>query len=366
MKKERVCIILLTNLFRAPYLKVYEEIINETGYDMIYWDRLGIEEKCNAKNTYVFRNITPYDEKYGKLLYKYLLFQKFTNKIIKRNKYTKIFVLGSNTGVILLPILVVRYRKKYVVDIRDYFLENNSLYFTLEKILLKWSYCCIISSEAFKKFLPSGNYYVIHNIPDQRIIKQHKKNSISNINQLRVCCIGAAKYLDEDKKVLQYFANDNRFRIGYYGLDYDMLSEYCAQHNINNVDIEGRFKPERTMDYYDKTDIVLNMYGKHNPHLDYALSNKLYYAAYLKMPILVNTDTEMANVSQKYGFGFALDLDDEEGKDKLYKYYKNINFNKLADNTKEYIKKVEDDNYNAIFVITEFLKMTDTCERADE
>ena len=92
--------------------------------------------------------------------------------------------------------------------------------------------------------------------------------------------------------------------------------------------------------------MAINIYGNKDPYLDYALSNKLYSAALMGMPILVSQDTYMAEVVNEYKIGFIVDLEDENFADDLFEFYKNIKREELFNNCDKFMKRVLDDEKN--------------------
>ena len=84
----------------------------------------------------------------------------------------------------------------------------------------------------------------------------------------------------------------------------------------------------------------MNLYGNHTPLLDYALSNKLYFAALLYKPILVCEDTYMEKVSIENGFGFVLPMKDESEKDYLVSYVQNLDRKKLIKNCDSFMDRI--------------------------
>ncbi|EJG71821.1 capsular polysaccharide biosynthesis protein Cps4G domain protein [Streptococcus pneumoniae 2081074] len=100
------------------------------------------------------------------------------------------------------------------------------------------------------------------------------------------------------------------------------------------------FQPKDTMSFYKNTDAVLNLYGNHTPLLDYALSNKLYFAALLYKPILVCEDTYMEKVSIENGFGFVLPMKDESEKDCLALYIQNLDRKQLIKNCDNFMDRI--------------------------
>ncbi|MBQ3669280.1 MAG: hypothetical protein II920_08655, partial [Clostridia bacterium] len=117
-----------------------------------------------------------------------------------------------------------------------------------------------------------------------------------------------------------------------------------------NVHAEGEFPMSETLMKYEGVDAVLNMYGNHNPKLDYALSNKLYISAALALPIIVCPHTCMSETAEKYSTGFTLDIDRPEDRDRLYEYLTGIdraefiyNCDRLLENT-----RADDERFNKL------------------
>ena len=67
-----------------------------------------------------------------------------------------------------------KYKGKYIVDIRDFTLENIPFYRKAEQTVVKNSYSTVISSRGYKEFLPDYDYKVVHNYTevDSAILKR--------------------------------------------------------------------------------------------------------------------------------------------------------------------------------------------------
>lgn len=252
--------------------------------------------------------------------------------------------MPSNCCVLNYPILRKLYKGKYVIEIRDYWKEKNRLYYIMEKRAIDNSYMAVISSPAYRRFLPEYDYIQAHNVnifPENVI--ESIRNRVNEKMPIVVSCIGGAKNLEYDKKVLLRFKNDNRFLIQYIGRGYEALIPFCESNNITNIHIEGMFPQEKTLSYYEQTDIILNLYGNNKPSVDYALSNKLYFAAQMEKPILVCPHTYMAEISTQNGFGFVFDVDDTYAPDKLYDFYKTLDRKQMHEKCCAFLNKVAND-----------------------
>lgn len=317
---KRFCFVQLDAVNRTPYIRKYISAA-DFRFDLILWDRGRNSDSCGAERCYRFY-MDLSDSGIRMRVQKaiaYVRFARFCNRILRKNKYDGIFVFAANTACLCAGTLMKQYEKQYVLDFRDYWLEDKKWLYNLEKKLLTKCYAAVISSKAFERFLPPFHYYMSHNsqLLEQDLVNHFREMPVHK-DRLVIACIGGVKKIDYDKRVIDYFANDPRFEIRYIGRGYEPLRSYCEDKKYENVYIEGEFLIEDTMKKYEGVDLILNMYGNHTPKLDYALSNKLYFSAQLGRPILVCPDTYMAEMVAKYGTGFVVDIDNPADKDFVF------------------------------------------------
>lgn len=357
MSKSKVCYISLTNLYLTPYLNKYTKMSNNS-YDVIYWNRHCLEECVGADNHYGYNEVLNEGDSRLRKARGYLKFIRYARDIIKGNNYDKLVILQTSLGILLSDLLVSKYRGKYILDIRDYTFENNRLFYNLLKKVVKNSYNTVISSRGYEEFLPDYQYTLVHNdtyIPEDQIKRfESKKYQMSN-RKISISFIGLIRFNEQNKKIINIFRNDDRFTLKFIGTGANNLKDYCEKNNIINVELIDRFPPEKTLDYYFETDIIYNLYGNKNPLLDYALSNKLYYAAKLKIPILVCPNTYMEEIANEYGIGYTFDSTNERECSNLFDYYNNINWDEFYKESNRFIKTVNIDNKKFEKIIGDFL-----------
>jgi len=343
--KDKVCFVSLGNLYLVPYIKKYISIIR-CDYDIVFWNRHNIDEHCGENEQFRYDyHISENVSKFKKLV-GYFGFSRFASNIIKKNKYSLIILLCTSAGMLLRSTLLKHYSGRFILDIRDYTLEKNKVFYAFEKSLVNNSKLNVISSAGYKKFLPPGKYITAHNeldIPYNTVEKFRKKNRNTDNGKIILTNIGLIRFHSQNKKIIDTFGNDTRFELRFIGEGASQLSGYCQEKNIKNVVIHNRFSPEETFDFLWETDCILNLYGNNTPLLDYALSNKLYYSAKLGLPILVCPNTYMEEISVTNGFGFAVDLGDHNSKEALWKYYHRINWNELYLKCDEFLNKVNEE-----------------------
>lgn len=352
----RICIVVPGGIFSTPYLKRYITILESINlkYDLILWRGKSISEESSSYQDFVYDYEISSTSSKWKKLWGYLGFMRFASKILRKNQYEKVLVLTGNTAVLLNRVLTREYPGRYLVDIRDYFMENNRFYYGIEKKAIENSGITVISSKGFKSFLPKHDYVIAHNFTPVTTTNNVDARGKSDI--ITMSYIGNMRFVEQDKKLLALFSNDNRYHICLNGKGYGELRDYCTQIGMKNVTIVDFFKPEETTRFYDETDIVLNLYGNHTPLLDYALSNKLYYAAQYHKPILVCKDTFMSEISRRYQFGFEFDLDNSQDKDALYQWYMSLDWDALGKGCDDFIKEVKEEDDTFVMKVKQFLQ----------
>jgi hypothetical protein len=312
------------NIKHISLISHYTSILKnrKIEFDIIYIDKYGEDEVFEAKNKYVYRIDIDKDWNRIKKLSKYLGFRKFVKNIIKENDYDLLIVWRTETALLLSDIIYKLYRKKYIINIRDYCYEKNFFIKVVLKKILANSKLNTISSEGFYEFLPKSNYLMLHSYNESLLKDIKPRNQFKKMNEpIRVCFIGYVRFYDVDKKLIDELGNDDRYIIQFFGQGSDVLREYCEEKNITNVEFHGRFNVEDTIEFLSKADVINNLYGFNNIALDTAISTKYYYALHMNIPILVFKGTYMEEITLKSGVGYAVDSEFESLGDSFYKWY---------------------------------------------
>ncbi|NMP37323.1 MAG: glycosyltransferase family 4 protein [Clostridiales bacterium] len=325
-----ICIITTRNIFDAPCLEKYRSLL-DAPFDIVYWDRCGKEEECGAQQ--YFRYNGPMEASAGKAqkLMAYIGFIRFVGRILKEHTYKKLIVFPTQAAWLIHRRLCADYKGRYIMDIRDYAGENKRLLYTLTKDVVLNAGVCSITSPAYRKFLPEREYVISHNLQsiDAALIQQYRARTHAAEEPIRLSFIGSVRFIEQQKKLLLLFKNDSRFHLSFIGRGSEQLKDYCERENILNVTLIGQFERTQLADFYMTSDMAINVYGNHDPYLDYALSNKLYSAAIMGMPILVSPETHMSEITEKYGIGMAVNIDDPDTPDSVYQYYRHLSAEQL-------------------------------------
>ncbi len=348
---KKICFVTMGNIYIVPYLSTYTNHI-KGNYSVIYWDREGKNEaEGNNKYYRFYKELSPKD-KLEKIT-GFIQYKKFVKRILLKEKFDIVIFLQTWSALLMADVVEKHYPGKYIVDVRDYTYEKIPFIYNREKKLMKNAAMCVVSSEGYKDFLPPHDYYVFHNtrdLPVEKVAAIRERNKVKNV--LHISFIGYVNYQEQHKKLLMNLKNDPRFHLNFIGTRSLELEPFCKENDIRNVTLMDTFDASKILDFYENTDFVNNLYGNHTPVLDYALSNKLYFAAELRMPILTCADTYMSKISGKYGFGFEVDVADPQIGDKLWKFYTSIDWENFDSCCDDFIEKVQNKNCESI----EFLK----------
>ena len=353
-----VCFVNLDSINVTPYFKIYEELLS-TPYDLIYWDRVGSEEKNGARNTHRYfcpvRKTNSIDNLMD-LAKGYLGFKRFASRFLIENHYDIVVALTGNAAVLLGKTLKTHYKKRYIMDIRDYFLEKIPMYHYAEQSVIDCSALALISSPAFTTFLGKHDFQIIHNM--QTIGKSYIDAFRQRTHECRpfvIANIGTAKSLDLDRMTIDYFANDPRFEVRFIGRGFEALEEYRNVTKADNIIISGSFPSSETMKHYRDVDAILATYGSKRTHVKYALPNKLYFAAQLELPILASPGTYLAQVATKNHLGLALDINDPIGKEAILSLYQDNAINMRREGASSFLRQAQKDNQAALCKIANIL-----------
>ena len=93
--KKRICFVGLSNIQAAPYLYKYIKLL-KCEYDIIYWDRKGIDEDCGAINHYAMRYVINADATQLDKAVGYFKFRRYAQRILRKEKYDGVILLSGN------------------------------------------------------------------------------------------------------------------------------------------------------------------------------------------------------------------------------------------------------------------------------
>lgn len=359
---KKTCFVLSGNAYLCPYL--FNFYVDNTPGEkyLVYWNRDGVEETLGSIKGIEYAKPCP-DTGLLRRLYSYFAYMLFVNKQLLNSDFDHIVLLNTIAGYFAFPALLIKYRKRYVMDVRDYGGEFNPILGLMSRAIVSFAGIVVLSSRFYAAFLAPSEYSYVHNLQRPSFSDLDASSCVNSLNgnpslPIVIAFIGSVgQYIEQHVKLINMFKNDSRFRLMFAGAGSEKLKDYCRNNHVENVQLLGRFAPEKMYSLYTGVNIIHNLYGNGDPFLDYAISNKMYIAAQLHMPILVCPNTAMETMASDYGIGFTLDLDNVNVNwpDLLFEYYTGLDSNSFIKGCEKLLTDAYDDNQNYSDRYTSFI-----------
>ena len=343
----KICILSAVNIKHMAMISLYTERLLRDGidFDIVYMDKYGEEEDFPATNKYVFKNIIDHEQPRWKKAIRYMRFRSYAINVLNKNQYDFIIVWNDVAIIMFADYLARKWRGKYALNIRDYCHQRFRPIYWMFSWVIRNSSFTTVSSLGFCEFLPPSDYIQVHSLNMPVLRKLSPRDSFRAVDQpIRIGFVGYVRFIEINSRLLDIFKNDPRFELHYYGAHSEYLQEYAIDNGIHNACFHGAFPVQDTNVYMDKIDVVNNLYGNQSLALDYALSIKLYNGVWCRLPILVCPGTYMEKIADEYKIGYTVHSYDDDLKDRVYEWYRNLDFDIFNDNCERFIATVEKEN----------------------
>lgn len=343
-------IIFLLNVRYAPYINKYTDILirNNKDFEIIYWDRLNSPDAPKEWKSKVFNYNSRLDKSKITKISDFLKFRKFVIQTIESQKYEKLIVLTTLTGIFLADKLLKNYSDNYILDIRDYSFEKNPIYKKLVSKLVEKSNFTTISSEGFKNFLPESKKYIkVHNFrhEDIMISTECARERWNAEEKIKISFLGSIRHFELDTKFIETFINDNRYILEYIGdgPHYVKLKKYIIENNYD-VNIPGRYHFKDKSNILQNVNLINGYYDDKEYINKFAVSNKFYDSLIYKIPLLVNKDVYLGDIVRENYLGITINLETHSEKSSItnyiYEYLKEFDYNKFEKKCNEMLQDI--------------------------
>lgn len=293
------------------------------------------------------------------------IFSKKAKVILKQLKPDIIHVQGLD----MLQI-AAQYKKRHdmkthiiyeVADLHRYLVDEQKdiVHKAIKKYLLhadrmleKYYDLLILTSEAyydvyFKDFVKIEKMLYMANQPDLSIFDSYKKKENG---EFTVGYIGGVRYKKQIYNLIEAARACNvKLLIAGFEDEPIELEPLCkADPRIEWI---GRFEYKtQAPALYEKCDVMYSVYNADMANVRVAVPNKLYEAVYCEMPIIVAKGTYLANITQKWGVGVAVDHINTADLIKEIKLLQKTNiYNQYVNNCKKIKEKWTNNDINLSF-----------------
>lgn len=300
----RVALVISNNKWFSPYLNIYTEYFksNNVFYEVISWNRDFSEEQ----NSVTYSGDIKDENKILKL-FKYVKYARFVHNVVRKNQYDKLIVFGSQLSLFLLPLLLFSYRKRYIIDFRDLSIEQYPIIKTLFSWILHGSYCNVVSSPGFIKYLPKADYIVAHNLSMDLARKGLGIKYKHPERPYEVLTIGGIRNYESNMEVVRSLANNSMYNIKFVGKGYasKKIEESCLLNSYTNVSFSGYYKKEDEPEIIKLSSVLNIFYPQVKSHTS-IMSNRFYHALIYKKPMIVTAGSVQGEYVEKYNLGLSV------------------------------------------------------------
>ncbi len=345
----KILIIGFSKLKYMPYINFYLDNLDKDKNDIhiLYWNR-----DCSFENLDKYANTTLHEfscnqqfrgSKFSKILY-FAKFRKCAAMLLKSESFDFIIVLTSLPGVLIADILK-KYKGKYIFDYRDSTYENFPPFKRMIGRLVQNSVATFVSSDAFRRFLPSScseKIYTSHNLlVDSLSHREEKEKNGVFSSKIRIAFWGFIRHEELNKKIIERISKDKRFELHYYGREQQValnLKAYASELIADNVFFHGEYTPDERYEFVQSTDLIHNLYFDNNTLL--AMGNKFYDGIIFRIPQLCMPGSFMGEKVSEFGVGLVCDPNDEGFCEKIANYYSTIDFDSFKRNCDKLLDEI--------------------------
>ena len=347
----KILILGFANLKYMPYAKFYlEQLIDKKRVEvhMLYWNR-DLKDESKEYNIiyHEFRMFQPNSQKKIGKFFKFYEYKKFSETIIKNEKFDFLIFLHTFPAVLLYYTAVKLYKNHYIFDYRDITYEKFLPFRKRIYNLSKDSYLTFVSSPNYVRFMACQDTKVLlsHNLlEDSLSYREVRRKCLRDRNVLRIAFWGFVRGITVNLQLIDALGNDKRFELHYYGnleLVEKEITEFISKKNINNVYLHGPYEPKDRYDFASRTDIIHNIYEP-DGNMENAIGNKFYDGVIFYLPQLCLEGSLMGKICKEKRIGLNCNFEEKNLADKIYDYYYSIewkDFEKNCDQMLNDIKK---------------------------
>ena len=311
----KVALILPGSLWYAPYVRIYTRLLDSHGVDyaVISWNREGDD---HAEG---FQYQVACPQAHGSASFSsYRGYISFIRRTLREQGFDRLIVFGPQMTCLLAPLLLTRYRHRYIIDYRDLSIEQRLGFRQLFTLMLRFSQANVVSSPGFIPYLPKGDYLLSHNLNAEayKAYKTHETNKSCKPSESYKSCelpvvvltIGAIRDTEQNLEVVKALGNREGFTLRFVGKGHaaPIIEDYCKENGIKNIEFTGFYQKEEESRFVDESTVMNIFYPRVVTH-DTALSNRFYLSLVHKRPMIVTRGTTQGDYAERYGVGIAVD-----------------------------------------------------------
>ena len=239
-------------------------------------------------------------------------------QVIKRYKHDE-NVLFYLFGIDLALPLIVSGAKRYIYEESDLIHTKFksraiiNLFESIDKWIIKRSRVSVLTSEGFVKYHyeekpATKNICVLPNKLNPQCKELEPIDKALDFEHLKVGFVGFFRYESVYNFLAVTAKKFPQIQVKLFGANSGWSEQQMAELlALSNVKDEGPFKnPDELPKVYSQIDIVVSTYDIEDDNPRYAEPNKIYESIYFDTPIIVSSNTFLAEKVEKLGIGFHM------------------------------------------------------------
>ena len=357
----KVLLVGFAKIAYMPYMHFYLDMMDSEDIELIYWDRDGkpdSEVPNKISKSYRFDHFIDEDAPFRSKLKIFYKYRKFVLNVLRHNVYDKIILLHTTQGLTIIDYLIFKQKKNYLLDFRDISHEGSRIYRKIVGLLAKRAGCVVVSSDAFRRFLPNNiNINTIHNYLNDSLLHRNCHAINLRAKPIKISFWGLVRQVSINEKLIDALGNDNRFELHYYGrmqTQGQLLEAYVKDNAYANVFFHGQYFPNQRYEFAANTDILHNIYNN-GIVTGNATGNKYYDGIIFRLPQICTQGTFMGKLVSRHDVGLSLDLDSPNLADQIYEYYTTLDKEVFVKHCDETLDKVITEQRKTVSLVKDFL-----------
>lgn len=333
----KIALILPLNVWAAPYASIYTHILNKLkiNYDIIYWNR-----DLSEPNKGLSWNHVPKNNRFSRFN-DYYAFSKFIKHRLTTEKYDKIIFFNSVLPIYLQSFLKRRYRKQYIIDIRDLSMEQFPLFKNSFKKAISNSAINIVSSPGFIEHLPKTDYVISHNFDIEKVrtaINSDKEYSLPK-KPINILTIGQIRDYEANVEITNSLMRDNRFQLSFVGGGevQERIFIHATHNDITNISFTGRYDKSNELNLIEDASFV-NIFMPSIKTHNTAMSNRFYNALLMKKPLIATEGSIQGELVKKHNLGIVISNGENLG-EKLINFLDTLNISEFSERCNNLLKQ---------------------------
>ncbi|MBQ6437493.1 MAG: capsular biosynthesis protein [Bacteroidales bacterium] len=243
-------------------------------------------------------------------------------KKYRKEKNVLFYLFGLDLA---LPIILCRGANHYIYEESDLIHTKFKsraiirLFESIDKRIIKKSKVSVLTSEGFVKYhygdtTTPQNVCILPNKLNQRCKELSPIQRVLDVNNLSVGFVGFFRYESIYNFLLVTAKRYPNIQVKLFGANSGWTEKQMTDlFSLPNVSNEGPFKnPVELPDVYSKIDLVVSTYDIEDDNPRFAEPNKIYESIYFETPIIVSSQTFLAEKVDSLGIGFNVNAKNDD------------------------------------------------------